>query len=131
MHATSGGTRKKVLIVSPQPFYEDRGTPIAVGQLAAALCSLDFDVDLLAYPIGTPVSFPGFRLLRGRRPFGIRSVRIGFSFRKILLDLAMLGRLRALVRSGQYEDTCTPSMRLLLEEREGESTTTRKQFPKT
>ena len=100
--AATGAAGTKVLIVSPQPFYEDRGTPIAVGQLAAALCSLGFEVDLLAYPIGTPINLPRFRLLRGRRPFGIRSVRIGFSLKKVLLDLAMLGRLRALLRSGQY-----------------------------
>ena len=98
-----GAAGKKVLIVSPQPFYEDRGTPIAVGQLAAALSSLGFEVDLLAYPIGTPINLPRFRLLRGRRPFGIRSVRIGFSLKKVLLDLAMLGRLRALLGSGQYD----------------------------
>ncbi len=101
--AVSVDAREKVLIVSPQPFYEDRGTPIAVGQLAAALSTLGFEVDLLAYPIGTPISLPRFRLLRGRRPFGIRSVRIGFSARKVLLDLAMLGRLRSLLKSGQYD----------------------------
>ncbi len=98
-----GAAGRKVLIVSPQPFYEDRGTPIAVGQLAAALCSLGFEVDLLAYPIGTPINLPRFRLMRGRRPLGIRSVRIGFSLKKVLLDLGMLGRLRALLRSGQYD----------------------------
>jgi glycosyltransferase involved in cell wall biosynthesis len=98
-----GAAGRKVLIVSPQPFYEDRGTPIAVGQLAAALSSLGFEVDLLAYPIGTPINLPRFRLLRGRRPFGIRSVRIGFSFKKVLLDLGMLGPLRALLRSGRYD----------------------------
>ncbi len=94
---------EKVLIVSPQPFYEDRGTPIAVGQLAAALSTLGFEVDLLAYPIGTPISLPRFRLMRGRRPFGIQGVRIGFSLKKVLLDLGMLGRLRALLRTGEYD----------------------------
>jgi len=43
----------------------------------------------------------------------------------ILLGACFLGGFIWAVRSGQYEDTCTPSMRLLLEERnlrrEGES----------
>jgi cbb3-type cytochrome oxidase maturation protein len=35
----------------------------------------------------------------------------------ILIALCFLGAFIWAVRSGQYEDTCTPSMRLLLEER--------------
>ena len=35
------------------------------------------------------------------------------------------------VRSGQYEDTCTPSMRLLLEERESESIPNKRKISKT
>jgi len=38
---------RRVLIVAPQPFYEDRGAPIAVAQLAVAQSSLGADVDLL------------------------------------------------------------------------------------
>ncbi len=49
----------------------------------------------------------------------------------VVIAAAFLAAFIWAVRSGQYEDTCTPSMRLLLEERERESTATRKQFPKT
>lgn len=35
----------------------------------------------------------------------------------IVIALCFLGAFIWAVRSGQYEDTCTPSMRLLLEER--------------
>ena len=35
----------------------------------------------------------------------------------IFIALCFLGAFIWAVRSGQYEDTCTPSMRLLLEER--------------
>ena len=45
--AARTGAVTRLLIVSPQPFYEDRGTPIAVSQLAAALSSLGYAVDLL------------------------------------------------------------------------------------
>lgn len=93
----------RVLIVSPQPFYEDRGTPIAVLQVAAALSALDCEVDVLAYPLGKPVSLPNMQLQRSRNLFGIRNVRIGFSFKKILLDLGMLGRLPSLLQTGRYD----------------------------
>jgi len=92
----------RLLIVSPQPFYQDRGTPIAVSQLAAALSALGYAVDLLAYPIGTPIQLPGLRILRGHNPFRIRQVRIGFSFRKLVLDAGMLAPLVWLLSTRDY-----------------------------
>jgi cbb3-type cytochrome oxidase maturation protein len=38
----------------------------------------------------------------------------------IVIALCFLGAFIWAVRSGQYEDTCTPSMRLLLEEKRGQ-----------
>ena len=58
---------------------------------------------MLAYPLGTPVSLPNMQLQRSRNLFGIRNVRIGFSFKKILLDLGMLGRLPSLLQTGRYD----------------------------
>ena len=43
---------RRVLIVTPQPFYEDRGTPIAVRYVANALSETGVQVDLLAFPVG-------------------------------------------------------------------------------
>ena len=100
--AALGGVKTRLLIVSPQPFYQDRGTPIAVSQLAAALSALGYDVDLLAYPIGTPMHLPGLRILRGHNPFGIRQVRIGFSFKKLVLDAGMLLPLISLLHTREY-----------------------------
>jgi hypothetical protein len=45
--------RPRVLFVAPQPFYEDRGTPIAVRQVLQALGQLGYAVDLLTYPAVT------------------------------------------------------------------------------
>ena len=57
----------KVLLLAPQPFYQERGTPIAVRLLAETLCSLGHAVDLLVYHEGEEISHPGLRLLRARR----------------------------------------------------------------
>ena len=42
----------KILLLAPQPFYEERGTPIAVDLLLKALSDRGESVDVLTYPIG-------------------------------------------------------------------------------
>jgi glycosyltransferase involved in cell wall biosynthesis len=96
------GSRPAVLIVAPQPYYEDRGTPIATRQVATALVSLGYDVDLLVYPVGAERPIDGVRILRSPNLFGVRSVPIGFSLRKLGLDLGMVGSYWKLVRSRRY-----------------------------
>src|SRR5678809_1329815 len=80
---------KRVLLVSPQPFFEDRGTPIAVLQVAQALCQAGYAVDLLSYPVGRPVEVDGMRILRAPNPLRIRRVPVGLSLRKLLLDATL------------------------------------------
>ena len=38
----------RILLVTPQPFYEDRGTPIAVHLLLKVLSDLGYTVDVVA-----------------------------------------------------------------------------------
>ena len=58
----------KILVVAPQPFYTERGTPIAVKLLVETLAQAGHAVDLLVYHQGADVSIPGVRLLRAGRP---------------------------------------------------------------
>lgn len=95
-------TGSRVLVVAPEPFYEDRGTPIAVCQLLKALSQLSYQVDLLTYPVGRDVEIPGVRFLRTANPLGIRRVPIGFSLRKILFDVLLLPELVRRLSSRQY-----------------------------
>lgn len=86
-----------VLVVAPEPFYEDRGTPIAIRHLLRALSQLGYHVDVLTYPIGSSPELPSVRYFRIVNPLRIRRVPIGFSLRKVWFDLflcaALLGRL--------------------------------------
>jgi glycosyltransferase involved in cell wall biosynthesis len=91
-----------VLVVAPEPFYEDRGTPIAVCQLLRALSQLTYEVDLLTYPVGRDVEIPGVRCLRTANPLGLRRVPIGFSLRKVLFDLLLLPALAQRLATGEY-----------------------------
>lgn len=101
--AKAGQGIERVLVVAPQPFFEDRGTPIAVAQLAAALATLGAEVDLLVYPVGRDVSLARVRIVRCGNPFSIRAVPVGFSLRKVLLDLVILPRLVSLIRGNDYD----------------------------
>jgi glycosyltransferase involved in cell wall biosynthesis len=94
---------KRVLIIAPQPFYQDRGTPISVAQLATVLSTLGFHVDLCTYPIGEEFQLPNLRIFRCGNPLRLKSVRIGFSFRKLVLDLGMLFKLPRMLRRERYD----------------------------
>lgn len=90
--------QRRVLVVAPQPFYEDRGTPIAIRHVLEALSASGYSVDLLTFAAGSDVTLPGLKIIRVGGLFGIRHIPIGFSLRKLLLDIvlcfALLGRLR-------------------------------------
>ena len=100
----SGADARPVLVVAPQPFYEDRGTPIAVLQVVEALSQLGYQVDLLTFPAGrpTPVAVPGLRIFRAANPFGIRRVPVGFSLRKLALDATLVWALWRRLRRPSY-----------------------------
>lgn len=93
---------QSILVVAPQPFLEDRGTPIAVYQLVEALSRLGYGVDLLTYPLGREVQLPGVRVFRTPNRFRIRAVPIGLSFRKLVLDAELTIALRRLLRAQRY-----------------------------
>ena len=77
----------KILLLAPEPFYQERGTPIAIRLLAETLCEQNNEVDLLTYHEGKDISVKGLRILRiPKIPF-IKKVPIGFSFRKFITDI--------------------------------------------
>jgi glycosyltransferase involved in cell wall biosynthesis len=93
---------RRVLMVAPQPFYTDRGTPIAVRQVLEALGELGQPVDLLTFPIGADPTVPGLRIFRSGNPLGIGRVPIGLSMRKVALDISLLGAFRRRLASESY-----------------------------
>ncbi len=94
--------QRSVLVVAPEPFYEDRGTPIAVRHVLEALAELGFEIHLLTFPVGEPVELDGLWTLRCSNPLGIRSVPVGFSLRKVVLDHALTALLWRRLRRGRY-----------------------------
>lgn len=92
----------RVLFLAPQPFYEVRGTPLAVAALTRTLGELGHDVDLLTFPQGENWSAPGVRHLRSARLTGGR-IRPGFSAGKALQDIPFAWTAIRLARSGAYD----------------------------
>jgi glycosyltransferase involved in cell wall biosynthesis len=79
-----------VLLLAPQPFFEVRGTPLAVLALVRALTGLGHQVDLLTFPQGENVSLPRLRHFRSLRLPFVGRVRAGASFAKLALDLPFM-----------------------------------------
>ena len=95
--------RLRVLVVAPQPFFAQRGTPINVRQMVQVLCEAGHEVHLATYPMGAPVSIPGLQIHRAMRIPGVRGVPIGFSWRKVALDASLALRVWLLVAGSRFD----------------------------
>lgn len=115
---------RRFLVIAPEPVYEDRGTPIAVMHVLEALSEQGGEVDLLTYPVGEEVDIPRVNVVRGPNPLRFGTVPIGFSLRKILLDLCLLPVLARLLRLRTYSciQAVEESVFLVLVARPDEST---------
>jgi glycosyltransferase involved in cell wall biosynthesis len=94
--------RHRVLVIAPEPFYSDRGTPIATRHLLEALSELGYETDVLTYPTGRPLDIPGVRYFRLPNPLRLKVVPIGFSLRKCWLDLFLFPALSRRLRESDY-----------------------------
>jgi len=78
----------RIMFIAPQPFYEERGTPIAVRNLVETLGGLGHEVDLMTYHLGRDVALPNTRILR--TPWTpINHIGTGFSWKKLPLDFLL------------------------------------------
>jgi glycosyltransferase involved in cell wall biosynthesis len=93
----------RILLLAPHPFYEERGTPIAVDLLLRMLSRRGDHVDLLTFHVGETPSYPNVRIFRTRSLPFIRSIRPGFSVKKILCDISLVFRAMRMVREGAYD----------------------------
>jgi glycosyltransferase involved in cell wall biosynthesis len=93
----------KILLIAPQPFYQERGTPIAVRQLIETLCAAGHGVHLLTYHEGEDVEIPGLKIFRIPKPPWIAKVPIGFSWKKVVCDLYLSAKMVLLLRKSRYQ----------------------------
>jgi len=93
----------RVLMIAPEPFFEPRGTPFSILNRLASLGRLEVQVDLVTYPIGIDPELEKVTIHRSLRVPGIRRVPIGFSLRKVVLDLFLLLKACRLLRKNRYD----------------------------
>ena len=93
---------KRVLLIAPQPFYTDRGTPIAVKYVLEALSELGATVDLLTLPMGDHVEIQNVQIYRVMNPFRIDTIPVGFSVGKLLFDAMLFWKAFFMLRRHSY-----------------------------
>jgi hypothetical protein len=93
----------RILLLAPEPFYQDRGTPIAVSLLIRVLSERGDDVDVVTYHEGKDVAFQHVRLHRIMHLPFIRNIRPGFSWKKVICDFFMFVEAARLARKTDYE----------------------------
>ena len=93
----------KILLIAPQPFYQERGTPIAVRMLAETLCTAGHSIHLLTYHEGEDVEIPGLEIFRTPKPPWIGKIPIGFSWKKVVCDLYLSVTMMGLLWKNRYE----------------------------
>ncbi len=88
----------RILLIAPQPFYQERGTPIAVDLLLRVLSERGDEVHVATFHEGTDVTYLGVTLHRIQPPPLARGVPPGFSLKKIMCDAALFFLVNRLVR---------------------------------
>lgn len=101
MSETCEATRS-ILVIAPQPFFQNRGTPIAVRLLVEELALLGHDVHLLVYHEGEEITLPGVQLHRAPAILGIKDIPPSLSCKKIVCDIFMLFKAIALLRRHRF-----------------------------
>ena len=90
-------------MISPQPFFEPRGTPISVYQRLEALSALGHEIDLITYHVGKNVDIPNLKIHRVHGHKIIQHVRIGPSRAKILLDVQIFFKAIRMLFGKRYD----------------------------
>ncbi|HSH41432.1 MAG TPA: glycosyltransferase family 4 protein [Arenicellales bacterium] len=99
----SAGKALNILLIAPHPFYQDRGTPIAVDLLLRVLAGDGHRVDVCTFPEGETRSYPGVTIHRARPWGGVADVGPGFSLKKLYTDVFLFFLVRRLCRRGDYD----------------------------
>lgn len=91
-----------ILLLAPHPFYQDRGTPIAVDLVLKVLSERGDSIDILTFPEGRDVDYPHVNIYRiPAWPF-LRNIRPGFSWKKFVCDGLMFVKMCILLSKKQY-----------------------------
>jgi hypothetical protein len=93
----------RILLLAPEPFYQDRGTPIAVNLVLRGLSERGDQVEVITYHEGREVRYKDVTVHRiVNFPF-IHHIRPGFSWKKVVCDFFMLIKTVRLASRKRYD----------------------------
>jgi len=93
----------RVLILAPHPYYQERGTPIAVDLLIRALTERGDEVDLLTFHEGKDRAHKRLRIYRIKPLPTVINLRPGYSVKKIYCDIFLFFRFIGLMSKNNYD----------------------------
>jgi glycosyltransferase involved in cell wall biosynthesis len=93
----------KILVLAPHPFFQARGTPLAVRTVLEFLGARGHQVDVLTLHEGEDVAIPNTRIFRIPRVPWINSIRPGFSLKKVVCDAVMFVSCMRMIRRTRYD----------------------------
>lgn len=93
----------KILLIAPHPFFQERGTPIAVKLIIETLCEYGHKIDLLTYHEGSDIKVNDLQLYRIPKPLFVNNIPIGFSFKKVIADIYLSFCLIWLIIKNEYD----------------------------
>lgn len=99
---TTSGDRLKILFLAPQPFYQERGSPIANDMVLQVLSARSEEVDVVTYSEGVDVYYDQIDLYRIKKLAFLANIKPGFSWQKIICDFLMVLKVIPLILRKRY-----------------------------
>lgn len=93
----------KILVLAPQPFYQDTHVSIMLQNLLETLAEEGHAPTAMVYPGGELLSIAGCRLLRVRKLFLVRNISSGFSWKNFLYDSVMIRMVARLLKREKFD----------------------------
>ena len=92
----------KILLLAPHPFFQNRGTPLAVKLIAETLSHNGHVLHILTYHEGEDIKLPNIKIHRILSLPLIKNIKPGPSWKKIICDVFMLLKCIKIVRESRF-----------------------------
>lgn len=92
-----------ILLLAPHPFFQHRGTPIAVKLLIEVLSRHGHNLQILTYHEGEDIGSPNVQIHRIPKLPWVSNIKPGPSWKKIICDLFMLWQCIKIVRRSRFD----------------------------
>ncbi len=94
--------KRDILVIAPQPFFIERGTPIAIDLLVRNLDNFGYSIDILAMPIGVSPNYDGINIHRSLNYLKAKELKPGFTLKKIILEVGVIIKFITLMSKCNY-----------------------------